>query len=35
MAYYHDALTLPLYPRMADEDQEMVVSALRDVLTSD
>ena len=34
MAYYHDALTLPLYPRMTDEDQEMVVSALRDVLTS-
>ncbi len=32
MAYYHEALTLPLYPCMTDAEQEMVARALREVL---
>jgi len=31
-AYYERAITLPLYPAMADEDLETVVSALREAL---
>lgn len=30
--YYHEALTLPLYPCMTDAEQEMVARALREVL---
>lgn len=33
MDYYHDALTLPLYPRLTDAEQDQVVTALREVLT--
>ena len=33
MAYYHEALTLPLYPCMTDAEQEMAARALREVLT--
>ena len=32
MAYYHEALTLPLYPCMTDAEQEMAARALREVL---
>ena len=32
MAYYHEALTLPLYPCMTDAEQEMAAQALREVL---
>lgn len=33
MDYYRDALTLPLYPRLTDAEQDQVVTALHEVLT--
>ena len=31
-AYYKEAITLPLYPAMLDEQQNIVVDALEDIL---
>ena len=31
-AYYAEAITLPLYPAMTDEEQDVVIAAVRDVL---
>jgi UDP-4-keto-6-deoxy-N-acetylglucosamine 4-aminotransferase len=34
MDYYREALTLPLYPELMDSEQDQVVEALREVLTT-
>lgn len=33
MEYYHEVLTLPLYPKLTDAEQDQVATALREVLT--
>ena len=34
MDYYREALTLPLYPGLTDDEQDQVIEALREVLTA-